>query len=133
MASIPKSRKIAAEDFPEQKAWMPKLLSPLNQFFETIVSALSKGLTFKENFASESYSIDFDGRYPVLVSWNRPNKPNGLWVIDSRQKLTGIHSASAVYLSWSYTQSRQISITAISGVTASPLDKYVIKFIAIEG
>ena len=43
-------KKILTEDFPaETKSWLGKLLDPLNNFMDQTSSALSRGLTLKEN------------------------------------------------------------------------------------
>lgn len=44
MAKLPTIKRLLTEDFPDQK-WIGKLLQPLNQFMDTVVSALNGNLT----------------------------------------------------------------------------------------
>ena len=50
MAAIPKRVVLTKEDFPEQSDWIDGLIRPLNQFMDSTTTALTSGLTFKNNF-----------------------------------------------------------------------------------
>lgn len=49
MARLPTIRSFRIEEFTDQKSWIGRLLSPLNEFITSIVIALSNGLTFRDN------------------------------------------------------------------------------------
>jgi len=60
MARIPPVNRITLEDFStEQRAWIGKLITPINTFFQQVTSALNGQLTFGENISGQSREMEF--------------------------------------------------------------------------
>jgi hypothetical protein len=133
MARLPDQRKILPEDFPEQK-WIPALLSPLNRFFEDVVRALNKGLTFKENIAGEILTVTIDGVFPLDVRWTNMSPPIAAWIGKCRET-SGNHTnfTDPLFLDWELTASGQFRINNITGLTATMANKFSVTIIAITG
>lgn len=53
MAKIPTIRRLAVEDFKEQKSWIEPLFDILNQFILSVVTALNRRLTISENMLGQ--------------------------------------------------------------------------------
>lgn len=70
MAKIPVIKRISREDFKESDLpkWIDFLLTPLNQFIVSVVTALSSRLTFEENFQSKV--LDFELEHDVELTIN---------------------------------------------------------------
>jgi hypothetical protein len=58
MARLPAIKRIRQEDFdPKYSDLLPGLLYAINTFFESVVAALNKGLTFRDNFLGQVQDI----------------------------------------------------------------------------
>lgn len=133
MAKIPRLKRIVTEDFPSEKSWIGKLLSPLNDFMESVTAALSKRLTFGENMACQIFELTFDGRFPAKVSWNAQGRPLGVLLLEVRRKSDGAPPAGAVSLPWTFNQAREVEIPSLPGVTPTNAEPWVVKFVVVEG
>jgi hypothetical protein len=75
---IPRSRTLKVEDFPDQSDWIEPIIRALNDGASQTSSALSKSLTFGENFnatvAKVEVTLKADGS-----EWTAPTLTNG-WV-----------------------------------------------------
>lgn len=133
MAQLPKQKKIIPEDFPKEK-FMPQLLQPINEFFETVTSALNKNLTFKENIASEILTVNIDGVFPIKLKWENKNRAVSAW-LGSCRETSGTHVAliTPLYLDWEMNSAGQFQINNIVGLTASSSNKFTATIIAITG
>ncbi len=72
------TKTIVLEEFPkEQRAWLPKLLNPLNQFLEQVYKSLVNGLTLRDNMKSQISEIKIGVAqiYPIKLAWNVNEKP----------------------------------------------------------
>lgn len=135
MARLPRQNKILAEDFPDQKSWIPKLLLPLNGFFEDVISALNKNLTFKENMAGDILTATADGVYPIDLKWTNRAKPIAAWIGQCRE-ISGTHTTitTALYLDWEMTPGGAFRINNIAGLSGeTTTNKFEVTIIAITG
>jgi hypothetical protein len=71
---IPRTRTLKVEDFPEQSAWIEPIIRALNDGSTQTSSALSKALTFGENFNATVQAVEVtlkpDWQTPALTnSW----------------------------------------------------------------
>lgn len=148
MAKLPTVRRLAVEDFQDQKSWIQKLLSPLNDFLLNVVNALSNNLTFAENVSAQVTTIKVETaaavtagagtlpnytalRQTVNVKVTTKFKPVGLWVINCQEDSanpTVIPYGVTAY--WTY-ENNQIKVSSVSGL--SPSKSYFLTFIAITG
>ncbi len=133
MARLPETRKILPEDFPDQK-FMPKLLQPINRFFESMVQALNKGITFRENIDGDLILVSIDGIYPIDIPWTRPSAPAAAWIGKCREASEAhTNFTDPLFLDWEYTASGKFRINNVTGLTASSTNKFNITIIAITG
>lgn len=117
MAQIPPVRKISPEDFPEQSEWIEGLITPINQFFDTTVAALSQGLTIAENFSGVIRDVDIDGTFPVKVSWPLRQRPATVLVGQCvRADAASFAQTKAVQVQWSHNQNGQLQIDGAVGI-----------------
>lgn len=133
MARLPDQQKIQAEDFPSEK-FMPKLLYPINRFFEEVIRALNKGLTLKENFNGDVITVTIDGTFPLDVRWTQTSPPVAAWIGRCRE-VSGDHTnfTDPLFLDWEMIQLGQFRINAIPGLTSSVSNKFYVTIIAIAG
>jgi hypothetical protein len=135
MAKLPSFRRIVedqiASKYPELRE---ALLSPLNNFMESITRALSKRLTFEDNFDGQVSTYLANGTYPVKIKWTRFSKPIGVWIVQV-QRTDGLSAAltDAVYPDWSFNQEGQIEIASTAGLSDSASDEYLITLIGVTG
>lgn len=92
---------LRAKDLPK---WIDELLTPLNQFITTIVTALTSRLTFEDNFSSNVLTFEFE--HDVILAVN----PKG-----DKLRVTGvlpINCGGAVVqgFSWSPQSNGKIAI-----------------------
>lgn len=134
MARLPSIKRLTTEDFKDEASWIGKLLSPLNEFMASVVTALNKGLTFSENFNAQVKELTFTqstALYPQKFLCTLTTKPMGVLVVradeanDNPAPLT-----TAVMASWRYVNG-QIFIDSFSGLTLG--QKYRICVIIIAG
>ena len=61
MAKIPALQRLLVEDFPDQAQWIQKLISPVNDFMENSIYALTRNLSFFDNMAAQVQNIQVQG------------------------------------------------------------------------
>lgn len=143
MARLPKQSRILSEDFPKQD-FMPKLLEPLNQFFQDVISSLNKNLTFKENIAGDVLTVSIDCSslntgvyypiYPIDLKWTNTSRAMAAWIgqcreINGNQVLQG----QSLYLNWSMSETGSFRINEIPGLHTTSATKFQLTIIAITG
>lgn len=70
MAIVKGVRKLLKSDFPEAPKWFDKMLSPFNQFLDSVIGALRNKLTFRDNFYCEVREFEFTHNSELEVSHN---------------------------------------------------------------
>jgi len=68
MAVVRGVRKLLKSDFSEAPKWFEKMLSPFNQFLDSVIGALRNRLTFRENFYCEVKEYIFTHASELEVS-----------------------------------------------------------------
>lgn len=123
MAKLPLIRRILREDIPDSPEWVMPILNALNQFFDSVYNALDRNLNFTENIDAQwkvftilAGASAADNIFSFLITMR--NKPRGL-TLENIQQIDSnyIPITSPVFISWR-VNSGQISIDAISGLTA---------------
>lgn len=124
MAVIPPLRRLATEDFSGQ-SWADKLVSPLNSFMESVRAMFINGLTVSENMSGTIRTVELDGNFPTKFVWPLADKPRSVLVGDVYKSDGSTFTLSAaVQVQWSFTQNRELSIDAVTGITPSSTTKY---------
>lgn len=57
MAQLPPTKRFSIEEFKDQKAWIERLIGPLNDFMLNVVSALTNDLTLSENLSAQLATV----------------------------------------------------------------------------
>jgi hypothetical protein len=131
MSKITNSKKIAMEDFKDQRPWIERLLAPLNQFLQDAATILNNGILLKDNVMSQEYTISLvsDGaRTSSTFSWKWNQKQAPSIVIMGQLLEVGSTSVPPVGFTWSYAYG---SVTCtISGLSASK--DYNLKVVGIS-
>jgi hypothetical protein len=123
MAGLPPIKRIIAEDFPDQKSWIAKLIWPLNQFMESVVSSLNKRLTFSENFAAQIKTFAVSGAQNMTrVGFQSTiGKPLAVFVAAVTDGGSPARVVRApVHVDWSYSEGT-IYINNVSGLALTVL------------
>lgn len=124
MANVPVNKRLLAEDYPaEQKSWIARLLSPLNDFMTQVTSALNNQLTVSENMAAEYKEIQFTVRatpaltYPLFFKTKFNLKPIVVRC-DGAREVSGAPQpiGQAVWADWQFVNG-QVQITNLTGLT----------------
>lgn len=61
--------KIYRKDIPEAPSWLDKLLFPLNQFMDSVSTAMRGKLTFGDNFLCEIKEYEFEHGLEQKISY----------------------------------------------------------------
>lgn len=132
MSRLPPIKRLATEDFSGQRDWIGKLLSPMNQFFESVVDALNNGLSFTDNFSGVVKQISVSGTYPLYFTWGKKVKPVGLWIVQAYEA-SGVHTTftSAIFADWEYTTDNQVKINSFVGLPTTTT--YIVTVVVITG
>ena len=111
------NRRIILEDFPEeQRKWLPKLLSPLNQFLESTYAALNKNLTLEDNIRGKKFVFDIGaGTTTIEAKWDAPERPS-LVLLGQVTTEAGDATALVIGIIWTYAAG-SVSIT-LTGLDA---------------
>jgi hypothetical protein len=128
------TRRITTEDYPkENRELVDKLGFTINPFFNSIVDAFNKNLSFTDNFNAQIVELEFNA--PVSsnqVTIRNPVKGNvGSIVVLRVQNITNSNATltSAPFVEYSILQNNQLQIRNITGLTAS--NKYLIKLLLL--
>lgn len=68
MAIVRGVRKLLKSDFADAPNWFDKMLSPFNQFLDSVIGALRNKLTFRDNFYSEVKEYEFTHGSELTIS-----------------------------------------------------------------
>ena len=135
MSLLPPINRLILEDFPaEPRKWLGKLIQPVNQFFESIYSALNKGLTIADNFAGEVKTVELDGTFPLKLTWSQKSKPVAVLVGDVyRSDGSAVSLTYGVFVKWSFNQSAQLQLDAVVGISPTSSAKYKVSLVCLTG
>lgn len=119
MAKLPTIKRLLKEDFSGQP-WIDKLLQPLNQFMESVVSALNKNLTMdnmKATITSMEYTNTATIENKLTVGLGTPPRHITVGNVIGRN---GASISGPVWLTWTYDHTTdQITITSIYGLATT--------------
>lgn len=135
MAQIPPIKTIRQEEFPdEQRAWIGKLLQPLNLFLTITANSLNQSLTFGDNIQGQDFLLDFTynsvADLPQSFRNSLPVRPRSLVQVSALENENPV----IIAFSWQLTSDNQIQIADIvkltsAGVSAPTVgNRYKIRF-----
>jgi hypothetical protein len=130
MSKITNSKKIAPEDFKDQRPWIEKLLSPINQYFQDSASILNNGILLRDNVMAQDYTTTLrtDGARTTASfswKWNQKQAPS---IVQVAQLIEiGSDTVPATGFTWTFSAN---SVTcSISNLSASK--DYTIKITGV--
>lgn len=113
MARLPEFKNIAAEEFPEQRTWIAKLLIPLNRFMLNVYSAFNKQINVNDNMQGEIKTGVFinPNNFPVRFTYSLFSKfgssapaPVAVMLGSIVENGTTAPVSTATTLSWTYRE-----------------------------
>lgn len=119
MGQIKATQRLVVEDFPDQKGWIAKLLSPVNRFITEVVAAINGGIEFGSNIMGVEKELDFvyhANALPVSFKWplsKRPRDFRVLQVTEDGEPIIGL-------VSWAFTADGMVSVTRLAIITTVP-------------
>lgn len=124
MASPPRFKRFASEDFPGAPGWFESLLVPLNEVLGGLVEGVTKRLTRDQNFLSGAktgieFTTDATGLVPDLLAVKNilPIRPSHCWVT-SLDRVDGAAITAAWSMTWVMDQGNTIRLS-LQGLSAS--------------
>jgi len=120
---LPVTSRLAVEDFPDQKSWIGKLLSPFNSFLQNVSYALNGSLTFGQNIQGQEQLLDFTyntNSLPLKFSISLTVKPLQLAIVQATENLS---TPVALVCAWQVNNGQVwiTDVTKLSNGTPSAL------------
>ena len=116
---IPISKLIRIEDFPDDvKDWIGSLLSTLNTFVTTVVTALTGQLTFGENIKGQEFVSSFTytgSELPIAIRNTMGVQARCLYVAMATENERPV----ALVPAWQVTDSGSVSVTGLYRIDAA--------------
>lgn len=112
---------LKVEDFPDQKSWIGKLISPINDFFTQSLQIINDGVVFPDNFIGKDYLFKFTYQsaaisFPQKFQWNLRAKPQALIVVAASENGEAFIPAVA----WQFATDGTIQLTSVVRLTTAP-------------
>jgi hypothetical protein len=128
------TRRITTEDYPkENRELVDKLGFTINPFFNSIVDAFNKNLSFTDNFNAQIVELDFTAPVSAnqLTIKNPVKGSVGSIVVLRVQNTTNSNATltAAPFVEYAILQNNQLQILNITGLTAG--NKYLIKLLLL--
>lgn len=82
MSKIPPLTTLRTEDYPaEERAWLPKLFGPLNQFLTSVTNTINGRVDFGSNIPAVTQQLNFvyDGM-ERRIAWSLALPPMLVWI-----------------------------------------------------
>jgi hypothetical protein len=117
------NKTISVEDFPEQKEWLGRLASPINDFITDVVKILNGGSLFADQARGKEHEFKFTYQsdtisLPVGFAWTIAQAPKALNVVWASEDGDPV----ILLTSWTFTEKGQVQLTQVVRVdtTVSP-------------
>lgn len=121
MSRIRATQRLTVEDFPEQKSWIGKLISPINDYITQSIKILNEGILFGDNFIGKDHQFDFVYQsdaisLPIGFLWTFAASPKALQVVSALENEQPVNLSA----SWQYTTDGQVRLVGIVKFTSAP-------------
>jgi hypothetical protein len=138
VSKLPQIRRLLVEDFLDQKSWISKLFTPINNFMESVQTIFSRGITINDNMAGSVQSVVFNSRptvaVPMPLKWDLNVKPTAVIVGNVQRKdLADWFCTYTVGVQWKWDVNQGLRLTNISGLAPSVTDQYIITLVIFSG
>ena len=125
-------KKISVEDFDQDQSWISKVVSPLNEFIQQVLSGWNNGITVEDNLFREIKELKFINSttaYPIKFKPKFTSQPKGMNVIYFKNS-NGVDMTVVPCVNWRSNNSL-IELTSIGGLTTD--HTYTIRLEIIYG
>lgn len=133
MAATPPLKRLNIQELSSEDDIRQVLVGQLNQFMESVSFALTNQLTVNENMAGGIKVVDLDGTWPAKISWSKGSPAAVIPCKLSRSDMADFTLSTGLSIRWDYSQSGQIQIQQITGVTPSASAKYKLSVLILMG
>jgi hypothetical protein len=138
LSNLPQTRRFLVEDFIDQKDWIAKLFTPLNQIFEGVFGIINRGITIKDNMLGDVQTVQIDYVPTVAKSfqlaWALSVPPRAIHVGNiQRANYDDFTISAAVQVQWKFDSKNGLRLTNIVGVTPSNATQYLLTLIIFAG
>jgi len=121
MSKIRATTRLTIEDFPEQKSWIGKLISPINDFITQGIQVMNGGVNFTDNIFGKDHLFDFTYQsdsvsLPIGFQWLFNMSPKSLIVVSATEDTDPVNIAVA----WELTPEGIVQLTSIVRFTTAP-------------
>jgi len=138
MSQLPQVRRLLVEDFMDQKDWIAKLFTPINNFMDGVTLALDRGISIRDNMAADIKTVTVNyvptELKPIKVQWNLPSKPIAVLVGNTqRTNLAYFFPATTVGIQWKYSAVSGLILTDLIGITPTDAEQYILTLVIFTG
>ena len=121
MSVVKANKRLTLEDFPTQKDWLGRLISPINDFISDVTKILNGGVVFADQTLGKEHEFRFTYQsdaisLPIGFAWNYLLPPRSLIVTFSTEN----GSTFIPLVAWEYTDKGQVQLTRIVKITTAP-------------
>lgn len=138
MSQLPQVRRLLVEDFMEQKDWISKLFTPLNNFMEGTVGVLTKGVSLADNCAADIQKVTLNVvptvKTPIALRWDLATKPVSVHVGNVALTTNNDFTlTAAVAVQWKYDATQGLRLVNVVGITPTNTTQYVLTLVIFAG
>lgn len=136
--ALPVFRRFTLQDIPNAPNWIEQILTPLNLFCETTVSALNQNISIGQNVQGMKYSVSFTtpadyvtgGFNPITFNYIGGGQPNCLLIGSISNSSPILTSVSVTDWNLNINVSPfRVQVNYIAGLAAST--KYNVTFLVL--
>ena len=132
MGRVPILRKLYASDYPSEKSWIDKLLSPVNDFIRIVCENLNNQLTIKDNMLGFTTTIQWNNIYPIKISNKMNVEPFAVLIGKVYNKTDDVLPTGAITPYWEYdSTTKTINILDVHNLSSTKV--YDINYIIFGG
>lgn len=121
MSTVRATQRLTVEDFPEQKGWIGKLISPINDYITQSIKILNQGMIFADNVLGKDHLFDFVYQsdaisLPIGFLWTLGSQPRALVIVSALEDEQPVNLSA----SWQITVDSQVRLVGIVKFTSAP-------------
>lgn len=115
-------QRLTIEDIPkDNRAWMDKIISTVNDYISQSINIINDGIVFPDNFAGKEHVYDFTYQsdaisLPIGFKWPLLLAPKSVLLASATEDGSPI----AITFAWDYTQDGLVRLTQVCRFTTAP-------------
>lgn len=121
MSRIKATQRLTIEDFPDQKGWIGKLISPINDYITQSIKILNGGFIFSDNSFGKEHTFDFVYQsdaisLPIGFQWTFATPPKALQVVAATENNSPVN----ISVAWQLSEDGLVQLTSVVRFTSAP-------------